>query len=702
MNRNGTIATSINLIAVILCAVIIFMPASVRADKPTEGHGMPRSMLYEGYITDSRGNPLSDGNYDFTFALYTAETGGAPVWTEEHKNVKVTDGAVRVHLGKGTTPHPLSIPFDKQYYLGIRIGSDSEMVPRLELSATAYSFRAAIAEDVVDEAITTAKIAPGAVTDDKIESVGWDKIVGAPATSVTALDKSKPGPVPANVWHTRGNTKTNPDRDYLGTADPTALLFKTDAIERMSIDADGRVFIRSDLQVDGYVTSRVSPTEGGFLLADPEHGLKRTGNDDVHLYTTNGSILLEGGDVGVGAAAPTARLHVEAAPGAEQALRVATGATDRFTVAANGRVYINSSVSGVDTDVNSYPVLIDCVDQGVAIRIRGDSQKENNFVSFWDGEGLRGRIEGLDVEDLVESPEYIYTTAIDGIEMAIAVAELVGASSSANACVGFGVVACPPVPSLIVAAAANVALQAVRIAATQAFQFARLGVSYESGTGDYAEWLERRNEGEVFEPGDVVGVFGGKIAKATDGAQQVLAVSSTPIVLGNMPPEGEKHRYEKVAFMGQVRVKVIGPVEEGDYIIPSGLDDGTGIAVAPSLMTADEFAKALGRAWESSSSDRTTYINVVMGLNQGDVSSIIQAQQDEITQLRSELAARSGDARATRAALNELRDRVAELGALRDEVRLLRALIMERRSTGPATVREAAAGSIDRTNRLKQ
>ena len=56
-------------------------------------------------------------------------------------------------------------------------------------------------------------------------------------------------------------------------------------------------------------------------------------------------------------------------------------------------------------------------------------------------------------------------------------------------------------------------------------------------------------------------------------------VSTNPGVLGNMPDDNELWKYEKVAFMGQVPTMVRGVVN-GDFIIPSGLHDGTGIGVS--------------------------------------------------------------------------------------------------------------------------
>jgi hypothetical protein len=77
--------------------------------------------------------------------------------------------------------------------------------------------------------------------------------------------------------------------------------------------------------------------------------------------------------------------------------------------------------------------------------------------------------------------------------------------------------------------------------------------------------------------GDIVGA---PAETAGDtGAERMMVVSSHPIVLGNMPEPGKERLYEKVAFLGQVNVKVIGVVEAGDYIVATGRHDGCAMAV---------------------------------------------------------------------------------------------------------------------------
>jgi hypothetical protein len=456
---------------------------------------------------------------------------------------------------------------------------------------------------------------------------------GAPDPDPSDSRGNRPGPVPASVWHTRGNLNTDPEKNFVGTADETDLSFRTSNLERMRILSDGRVEIRSALLVEDYITSRKSPNEGGFLLADPQHGLKRVGNDNVRLFTTGGNILLEGGNVGIGTSWPGAKLDVVSGSSPQYALRVHGTGLNGLSVDRDGRVVIKSSLTGSDGNVSSYPLYIDAVDQGIAIRIDGEAHGDHNYVAFLDDYGIAGRIEGQNVADYVNDPLtiawYVYMGLVDVAE-------------------GIAIGAAIIDPSGVVGLGAQVAYNHFY----EGWTMAHLGVTYASGSGDYAEWLPRVDENEAIAAGDIVGVIGGRITKSTASAQQILPISMSPVVLGNMPAEGEEHLYEKVAFMGQVPVKVIGRVREGDYIIPSGREDGTGIAVSPEMMTAEEYCRVVGRAWSSSDSEFVKYINVAIGLNPGDVAALVRKQQAELDALKAQVAE-----------MNTLRATVVELQA---------------------------------------
>jgi len=333
----------------------------------------------------------------------------------------------------------------------------------------------------------------------------------------------------------------------------------------------------------------------------------------------------------------------------------------------NGQVTVNANMDsqGGDGVYNAYPLLVQGSKQGIAIKVTGNRSTSNNYLSFWDDNQMWGRIEGQTSGDLWSDPEHILETANLGVASAIALVdfgiagfeviqagvELTARGTATTVCVGFGACATVPPPSMIVsgatnlvlkianavAAGANLALTAAELIEYQVFVNTQIGVTYQSGSGDYAEWLPKRNPEEKFYPGDIVGVTNGNVTKSTSGADRVMVISNKPIVLGNMPPDGEEYKYEKIAFMGQVPVKVMGKVEPGDYILPTLIGNGFGKAVAPEEMSISDYNRIVGVAWSGSEGENIGAVNVAVGLNTNDLVSVVLSQDEKLQSLEAEV-----------------------------------------------------------------
>ncbi|MBW4434467.1 MAG: hypothetical protein KME28_22810, partial [Pelatocladus maniniholoensis HA4357-MV3] len=204
-----------------------------------------------------------------------------------------------------------------------------------------------------------------------------------------------------------------------------------------------------------------------------------------------------------------------------------------------------------------------------------------------------------------------------------------------------------------------------------------------TGTGsDYAECLPKLQQDEVIEEGDITGIFAGKITKKTNGAQTLMVISSRPMVIGNTPTQDKKHLYEKVAFMGQVRVKVRGKVQAGDYIIPSGLNDGVGVATSTQEINPTAYAQIVGSAWESSQEEGVKLINVLVGLQSsyswvGQLMAAMQNQQTEIESLKSEIASLHSQIETTAAQpkhIEEIESLQSEIASIQSEIISLKSI----------------------------
>ncbi len=103
---------------------------------------VPRTLSYQGVLTDSSGTVVPDGSYSLTFRLYQTSTGGSSLW-QETQTVQTHKGVLSAVLGNVT---PLALPFDSQYWLGIQVSANPELAPRMPLTASAYSLRSGRAD----------------------------------------------------------------------------------------------------------------------------------------------------------------------------------------------------------------------------------------------------------------------------------------------------------------------------------------------------------------------------------------------------------------------------------------------------------------------------------------------------------------------------------------------------------------------------
>ena len=89
------------------------------------------TLTYQGTLTDSGGQSIT-GTRQVRFSLYTSSDGGAPVWTENHPQVDVVDGAFTSVLGRAVR-FEANLAEHSELYLGVRIEGDVEMTPRLRV-----------------------------------------------------------------------------------------------------------------------------------------------------------------------------------------------------------------------------------------------------------------------------------------------------------------------------------------------------------------------------------------------------------------------------------------------------------------------------------------------------------------------------------------------------------------------------------------
>lgn len=102
---------------------------------------VPNSMNIQGKLTSSSGT-LQTGTFNFTFRIYDSFTSGNLLY---EKNTTATTDARGVY---DVILKDINLTFQDQLYLAVKVGSDGEMEPRINLTSSPYSFRANISEDL--------------------------------------------------------------------------------------------------------------------------------------------------------------------------------------------------------------------------------------------------------------------------------------------------------------------------------------------------------------------------------------------------------------------------------------------------------------------------------------------------------------------------------------------------------------------------
>ena len=135
---------------------------------------------------------------------------------------------------------------------------------------------------------------------------------------------------------------------------------------------------------------------------------------------------------------------------------------------------------------------------------------------------------------------------------------------------------------------------------------------YNATWNDYAEWFEKNNIEEIFEPGDICVWFNNgvtKSSKACDKAVIGIVSNTYGHILGGKELENmedNNKEFVPIGLAGRVKCKVIGKVEVGDLIVTSNIP-GTGIVNNDACLN-----QVIGKALENSNEDSLKQITILL------------------------------------------------------------------------------------------
>ncbi len=201
---------------------------------------VPRAVNYQGRLTDGSGSPAADGTYQINFKIYGSETGNDSLWWSGFQSVSVTNGLFSYRLGSSATLPDSIFANDSARFLGVTVGTDSEISPRTKFLSVGYAYQALHAD-----------------------------------TASVALS----GPVGQGGWSDDGTSvrlTTSTDQVGIGVSSPTEKL-----------DIDGNIKVSGTIQsgnsiiIDG-VNDRISSTNGSIELESTD----LESSEDIRLGNT--------------------------------------------------------------------------------------------------------------------------------------------------------------------------------------------------------------------------------------------------------------------------------------------------------------------------------------------------------------------------------------------------------------------------------
>ncbi len=125
------------MMVMLVLASLVLISGNVTAQTPVVSNS---TWPYSATLTDTSGQPVADGTYDFIFSLYAAEKDTQVLWTETQTGVKVTNGEISTSLG-ASVAIPVSLSAKATYWLEVSVRGPGEtaftlLSPRRSYSST--------------------------------------------------------------------------------------------------------------------------------------------------------------------------------------------------------------------------------------------------------------------------------------------------------------------------------------------------------------------------------------------------------------------------------------------------------------------------------------------------------------------------------------------------------------------------------------
>ena len=253
---------------------------------------VPQTFNIQGRLTDDSDSVLS-GNYNMSFGIYNVASGGSKLWEQNMTVTTDSRGIYNVVLSG------IDIELDDQLYLGVAVGTDAEMTPRINLTSAPYSLTTSGLASVINLSHNVSIDSGTLFIDTTTNRVGIGTI--SPGARLNVKGSTNDGSTDVLYWQDSdgvglGAIDSNGNVG-IGTTGPEAKLEVAGYI-RMDNGANqvGLELYRDSATVGDWTVSGANPSGIYHMQFKARNNAPITFQDD----SGNGLIIADGGNVGIG------------------------------------------------------------------------------------------------------------------------------------------------------------------------------------------------------------------------------------------------------------------------------------------------------------------------------------------------------------------------------------------------------------------
>lgn len=327
-----------------LVALSLFLFSFIHVDSSntaTAAAGINHQINFQGKLVNPNGTNVTDGSYSIVYSIYSVSSGGSAIWTET-QTVTLSKGIFQVNLGS-VTALPGSIDFNTDnIYLGIKVGADAEMTPRVQFTAVPQAFNSEKLNGLASSAFA--------------QLAATQTFTGAntfqPTTNITGLKilQNSSGSFGTDVFNVQGSSggANNFIQITSTAANQGAVTIASLGANNLNLNSGSNTVSVGATNITGTGALTVAAAAGQIL--DLESG--STANLNVGVSANNKTVNIGA----VGATANTTTVNIATSTGAAQTVNIGSSASGSLVSIAgdltNGNRVQRSLTRTLPTTVN--------------------------------------------------------------------------------------------------------------------------------------------------------------------------------------------------------------------------------------------------------------------------------------------------------------------------------------------------------------